>query len=276
MTDVLDGPWPDRVRSVLRTLAKDDAAVASIAAAASVLLHGSTTRGVDDAFSDLDVWMLPPTECPWRFIEFAVAGKPGQVQVESRRDFEVRIRRCDFPLIWELRHAVLLEDHDGWGDGVIALARREMSADVRAAWFAYHYIEMRSEHRSCDNPIDRGDAAALLLALTPALSHALRAAMVLDGQPYPYTKWLSASAASTPTGRQIVTLVGDVIDLIGDGALRQDGPERQHPLNIKLREIRQQLITAARTSGLDGPWLTEWYLHLDVRDDIHDVAWEAA
>jgi hypothetical protein len=51
--------------------------------------------------------------------------------------------------------------------------------------------------------------------------------------------------------------------------------QRHHPLNIKLREIRQQLIAAARASGLDAPWLSEWYLHLDVRDGIRHVAWEA-
>lgn len=273
--DVLHGPWPDRVRSSLRTLAKDDPTIASVAATASILLHGSTTRGVDDAFSDLDLWMLPPTDSPWRFIEFAVADKSGQVQVESRRNFEVRIRRCDFPLIFELRHAVLLQDDDGWGERVISLTRREMPAGVRAAWFAYHYVEMRSEHRGCDNLIERGDAAALLLALTAVLSHAMRAAMVLDGQPYPYTKWLPASAAGTPTGRQILPLVGDAIYLIEGGALRQGGPERQHPLNIKLREIRERLMTAARASGLDRPWLSEWYLHLDVRDQIHNVTWDA-
>ena len=272
--DARGDEWADRVRSELPKLADANTTVASLLDGSSVLLHGSTTRGIADSYSDLDVWLLPSIEGHKEFIDFRVSNKPGQLQIESRRDFEGRIRRCDLPLIFELRDALVLRDDDGWGRGVIALARREMTEQVRDAWFAYHYIEMRSEHRSCDNSIERRDEAALLLALTSTLSHALRAAIVFDRQPYPYTKWLAASAAETATGREIVPIVGDVISLIETGALRQGGPEDQHPINLKLREIRQKLISAARSGGLDGPYLTTWWMHLDIRERVHRVVWD--
>lgn len=266
--------WKSRLRTFLPGFAQSVPELSSIAEKSTILLHGSTTRGVDDAYSDLDVWMLPPGEHENRFIVFKLDGKDGHATIESRKDFLAHVRQCDFNLIYELRHAVILQDPDGWGEKMLALARRPMPAAVRAAWFAHHYIEMRSEHRACDNPISRGDAVALLQAMTPTLSHALRAAMVLDGQPYPYHKWLASAAGKTPTGAQIVPLVEAVIDSIGAGTLRVGGPERQHPLTLVLREIRGKIIAAARAGGIDAEWLDLWYLHLDVRNRIHDVTWE--
>lgn len=259
--------WADRLRTELPVLF-------DLPADTTLLLHGSTPRGIDDAVSDLDVWLFPQADQPSRFIEFRIDHKPGHVQIESRRAFESRLRQCDFPLIFELRHAVVLSDPDGWAGRLLALARRPMREDVRAAWFAHHYIEMRSEHRACDNPIDRNDAAALLQALVPAVAHALRAAMVLDGEPYPYHKWLARAAATTPTGRLIVPHVETIIDLLGQGALRQPGPERSHPINLAVKEIRRHLIAAARGSGMDAPWLDLWYLHLGERDRIRHFTWE--
>lgn len=260
--------WPDRVRVALRMLASKSSVVASATGDATILLHGSTARGVEDAFSDVDVWIFPPVQSASEFIEFTVGERMGQAQIETRSTFETRIRRCDFPVIFELRHAILLSDPDGWGKAVLSLARREMSTDVRAAWFAYHYIEMRNDHRSIDNPIERGDTRSVLLSLAPTLAHALRAAMVLDLQPYPYTKWLPTEAARTPTGGQIVPRIDEIIDLLGAGALRERGPVTQHPINSQLEEIRHRLVTGARSAGLDGRYLTEWYMCLDARDQI--------
>ena len=49
----------------------------------SIILHGSTTMGVDDPFSDLDLWLLLPEKSlagfdsllPTRFISFQADGK---------------------------------------------------------------------------------------------------------------------------------------------------------------------------------------------------------
>ena len=264
-----DSPWLAPLRDFLPTLHLPGID------GATVLLHGSTTAGVDDEWSDLDVWLLPQAELPSQFIEFTLNGKKGHVNVESRRDVESRVLRCDFALIYELRRAQPLQIDD-WGDRLLQSARNPMRPEVRAAWFAHHYIEMRSEHRACDNPINRGDSIALLLAVQPTLTHAMQAAMVLDGEPYPYSKWLAKAASQTPTGRLIAPLVQDAIDLIGTGALRQPGPEGQHPLTQKLKQIRQCLIDAAIAGGLDAPWLREWYLHLDLRKQIEHVTWEPA
>ena len=87
-------PWPARLREFLPQLVRDTSGLAAVADQSTWFLHGSTTRGIDDAYSDLDVWFLPPTEQPSQFIEFKLDGKPGHVQIESRADFASRIRRA--------------------------------------------------------------------------------------------------------------------------------------------------------------------------------------
>ncbi|HEV2294894.1 MAG TPA: hypothetical protein VGR35_13660 [Tepidisphaeraceae bacterium] len=275
--------WLPRLRDFTPAFFQATPALSAVADDACIILHGSTTFGVDDAMSDLDVWVLVEPDClrtvdelsPTRFFEFTLAGKCGHFNVHTRDEFAQRVARCDFPLIAELRTAIVLADPTGDAELLVRRAQLPMRDEVRHAWFAHHYIEMRSEHRACDNPIERGDAAALLLALTPAVAHALRAAMVLDGLPYPYVKWLADAASRTPTGAVIASLTNELLDLVGAGALRMAGPERQHPLNVTLRAMRQALIAAARDRGITGPWLEQWYLHLDMRQRIGDARWDA-
>jgi hypothetical protein len=160
---------------------------------AALLLHGSTTRGIDDPYSDLDVWMLVPDPAlqaidagsETRFFQFELDGKPGHVTVELRDEFDRRLRHCDLPLIAELRLGVVLADGspDGWGEAIVREACQPMRETVKRAWVRYHYVEMRGEHRAGDNPMERGDPMAVLLATAQTLTHALCAAMTLDGEP---------------------------------------------------------------------------------------------
>ncbi len=259
-------------------------ALGPLASQAAVMLHGSTTIGIDDPWSDLDVWVIVPDDALQRlrqtsqdsFFEFALDGKPGHFTLESYEDVASRVRRCDMPLISELRLAVVLGDHQGCGQALIDVARQPMRPEVRLAWFRYHYVEMRSEHRACDNPIERGDPVAVLLAMTKALEHAMRAALVLDGQPYPYSKWLARGCAGTPTGQKVLGGVQEMLDLLAADALHRPGPEKGHPLSDKLREIRRTLVEAARAGGVDEPWLDKWWLFMEqAARDVREVTWQA-
>jgi hypothetical protein len=57
----------------------------------------------------------------------------------------MRIRRCDFPLIFEVRHALLLQEEDGWGEAIVALARHEMSRATR--YYATAFLRETDENR---------------------------------------------------------------------------------------------------------------------------------
>jgi hypothetical protein len=251
--------------------------VAQIAERSALVLHGSLTIGMRDDWSDWDFWLLTDADSAKRFdtaqgarfVDFSTPHK-GHFQIEVVDELLARVERCDMQLISELRYAVVINDPNGLATELIAQAQRLMSDKVRLAWFRYHYVEMRSEHRACDGAIERGNASALLIGVSRAIQHALQAAMVLDR----YSKWLAPLAAKLPTGSKVVPLVEEAISLIDRGALRIPGPENAHPLTHVLRLIRTTLIDAAVANGIDEPWLREWWLHIDKsRNGIHDVSW---
>lgn len=238
--------------------------------------------GVDDAWSDLDLWWLVDAELlaaldrasPTRFYELELDGKAGHLCAHEREGFAEQVRLCHMDTIYQLRSAKVLTDEGETGAELVALARRPMREEVRNALFFWHYVEMRSEHRSCDTPIERRDSVAVLLGLGKTLAHALRSAIVLDGEPYPWDKWLYKSAKSTATGAAVAASADEVLNLLARDALRTPGPEKAHPIGIQLRAIRQTLIDAARAQSIDQPWLTEWYLHMDeARAAYEAVRW---
>jgi hypothetical protein len=249
----------------------------------ALVLHGSTMLGVDDEFSDLDVWLLIPQSrlaevdalSPTRFFPFELEGKGGHVNVHAIEEFEGRLTGCDLPLIAELRLAELLIPSDGLPvEELLGRAKSEMPNDVRLAWFQYHYLFMRQAHRALDNPIERGHSATVLFGVSATIEHALQAALVLDGVPYPYVKWLHHAAERSPTGQKIVPLVREMLILLANDGLSHPGPERDHPLSLKLREIRNTLISAAREAGIDETWLETWWLSIDgTRERARCLSW---
>jgi hypothetical protein len=255
--------------------------VAQLVERSALVLHGSTTIGMDDHWSDWDFWLLTDVDSAnrfdaaqrARFVDFGTPRK-GHFQVETIDDLRARVAQCDMQLISELRYAVVITDPHGMATELIAQAKNPMSDAVWLAWFRYHYVEMRSEHRTCLGAMERGNASALLIGVSRAIQHALQAAMVLDREPYRYSKWLAPLAAKLPTGSKVVPLVEEAISLIDRGALRIPGPENAHPLTHVLRLIRTTLIDAAVANGIDEPWLREWWLYIDkARNGIHDVSW---
>lgn len=247
-----------------------------------MIWYGSRARGVEDEVADVDLWMLVDHEqvknvervAGTRFFVIQIGDVAGHITLRTIDQLESAFGPVAMETLYELRGSRVIRDRMGVAGALRDRARNTMPEAVRRAWFAHHYVEMRGEHRSADNPMFRGDAAAVLFGVTRTLDQALRAAMVLDGEPYPYHKWLHTSAGQTPTGRVIAGLVDESISLIEKGELRRVGDERDNPLSMKLREIRQTLIEAAKAGGLDGPWLEKWWYHIDSsRRSVQDVTW---
>lgn len=240
------------------------------------------TRGLADDLADIDLWCLGPASqvaeidvvSPTRFFAFEHRGRPGHLNVEPTERFIERVGACDLALIAELRLSRVLADTGGVGVDLRARALRNMPEDVRRAWFRYHYVEYRGAHRDVDNPAARGHSVAVLLASAKCLAHALRAAMVLDGTPYPYDKWLYPDALTTPSGTAVAASVERFLDQVAQGSLRTAAPEASHPIVQALKEPRAILVDRARAAGLDGDYLDRWWLHLDsVRGGIAEVRW---
>jgi len=214
--------WKAVLHDFVAEFIRGNPILAPFADYAAVILHGSTCDGIDDAVSDLDVWLLlsaPDLKrldalSPTLFFEFRLEDKPGHFNAISAESFWERMRYCDLTLIAELRNAVIIQDPHGIARLLIADASRKMPEAVRQAFFRYHYVEHRGDDRAADHPLDRGDPVAAITAQTAALGHALRAAMVLHGEPYPYSKWLYRRASETPTGRALAPKVEQWIDLL--------------------------------------------------------------
>lgn len=265
MTDwinkVADG-WRDLARALPEQAAHDRASVA---------LHGSLARGVTDQNADIDLFYLLPREDfdallaarDRTFYEVELDGREGHICIECMNRHEEGVRTCDLPLIYEWRHGQVLQDPSGRATALIQIARQAMPRCVSKGFFFYHYVMMRQAHRSSDNPMERGHAAAVLMGVTETIRHALMAAMVLDGEPYPYAKWLYQAARNVPSGRIVADGVDRILRLIGDGGLRLQGPERANPISTELRGIRASLRGAAETRGINEPWLERWWRYID-------------
>ncbi len=274
--------WTERLHQFLPEFLSQHPVLSRFRQHASVVLHGSITMGIDDEHADLDLWFLLPeadlaeldAACETRFFAIELDGKPGHLSAESCADFSQRLAGCEMDLIYQLRRAEVLTDEAAVAGKLVRQARTPMRRVVSEALFFYHYVEMRSDHRACDNPMERNGPVALLLLLPKTIAHALRAAIVLDGEPYPYDKWLYRAAAETSTGRQLLPHVQAILDHLAADGLRADGPESDHPIGLELRGMRQTLIDAAHSKGIDEPWLTEWWRFMtQARDVIKDVSW---
>ena len=274
--------WTAKLQGFLPGLFKEHPVLLRFHQRASVLFHGSITMGIDDQGADLDLWFLLEEPdlakldaiCETRFSQITVDGKEGHLTAESVEDFSERLARCDMDLICQLRNAQIMSDNTGAATKLVELARKPMPQQVRDAFFFYHYVEMRGEHRACDNPIERGNHTALLLGVAKTITHALQAGIVLDGQPYPYDKWLHRAAMETPTGREVGQAVDRIFELLGSDALRLQMPQNEHPITKELMTIRKLLIDAAHARGIEGEWLGSWWLHMNqAHDAIKDVRW---
>ena len=79
-------------------------------------------------------------------------------------------------IVFQLRNAEIVIDNTGIGKKIIHSACQSMRKEVSDVFFFYHYVEMRSEHRACDNPMERNDPVAVLLSLPKVIPQALRSA----------------------------------------------------------------------------------------------------
>lgn len=152
-----------------------------------------------------------------------------------------------------------------------AAARIDMPAAVRLALFRRDYLLMRQAHRTADNPLERNQSLAALQSIIPAVTHALRAAMTLDGEPYPYDKWLTTAASATPTGAQVAALAESLVDTLRRDTRSLCGPERDNPLSQLLRRMRAILLETAAAAGIQAPWLRTWW-H-EIEHAMEEIQW---
>lgn len=249
-----------------------------------IALHGSAARGIDDKVSDLDFWLLVDEVAmeqfdvisSSRFVEIDVEGKPGHINPILLSEIDEAFSLLKFELINELRCAVPLYDPRGSFEKRKQRAQLAVSdAVIRAAFFQC-YVEMRACHKSADNPMDRHDSWASLSGVVKTIEYAMKCALILDGRPWPYGKWLHVETRKSPTGQRIIPNVERVLDLLAEGRQSLLGPEKENAISAELRSIRRTLVDQAKRTGIDEPWLDRWWIYIDeARAALGDLAWPA-
>ena len=263
--------WVGRLRDFLPGFLERHPVLSRFCQRSSLILYGSTARGIDDPVSDLDLWLLLPASelaaldslSATHFFTFKCDGKPGHIVVRSIEEHARQLQRCHMDTVFQLHAAEVLVDRSGAAADLVRVARLPMRQEVSDAFFFYHYVEMRGEHPVIKSAIERGTPFANLLTVPKMLAHALRAAMVLHGEPYPCDKWLRQAARRTATGRLLEPSVDRMLEHLATDSLRLGGPRSAHPIDRELRVIRTILMDAAREKGRDEPWLTEWWNYMD-------------
>ncbi len=273
--------WIKRSREHFES-ARDSLGLSFLGDDACIVLHGSTSRNVDDGFSDLDFYLILDEESAdrfdahfdSRFVDVTIHEKIGHLNVVTTAAIDAAFVRPDLETIYELQHAVAVFDPRDSFEPIRVKAARPMSAEVRRAALLYNYIETRSFFRSAVNPINRHDRLAALSCVIEAIHYAVRTARVIDGLTYPYSKWLHAAARSSPTAHLLVDSIEQILDHIQSNSLALAGPSDENVILALLRSQRLQLIEGANRIGIDEDWLRHWWLHFDAQRHAFDnVEW---
>ena len=249
----------------------------------TIVLHGSTTRNIDDPHSDLDFWLVLNDDedekfrsiTEQSFIPVEIDGKPGHINPLRIRDLGACFsNQINMVLANEVSDSIVIEDKKNVFDRFIALSRRPLSDAVKYAFFFYNYVGMRGYHRSGDNPIERNDRFAALYNIMSTIKYAFQAAFVLDNRTYPYEKWLYVFANRSDTPKTLIEHVDNIIEELTTNPSSLFGPEKDNKISQQLRIIRNKLIEKAQQEGIDELWLEKWWLYMDKASNaVNDVHW---
>jgi predicted nucleotidyltransferase len=129
--------WIDAARTYFAS-GERPAVLEALGDEACVVLHGSTTRNVEDPWSDLDFYLFldeAPARrfdehAPSRFVDVTIEGKLGHMNVTTWTDVETAFDRPDLETVYELQHAVAVLDPDERFGPVAERARAAMSAAI--------------------------------------------------------------------------------------------------------------------------------------------------
>jgi hypothetical protein len=124
------------------------------------------------------------------------------------------------------------------------------------------YIQLRTFAKGLDNPVTRGDRMPILFFAVEVLKTALRCAIVIEGYPYPYDKWLERVALNLPVGRRLLECAEDFFQYLKDENFTPKYQEDNSFVRMEKR-MRKILLEEFRSRDMDEPWLIEWWKYVE-------------
>lgn len=249
----------------------------------TIIMHGSTTRNIEDNYSDLDYWLILTKDeyekykkiTPQSFIPIKINNKEGHINPLSIDEIEKSFNKnINIQLINEISDSAIIVDKKNIFQSYVSLSSKPLSDAVRYAFFFNNYVEMRGYHRSSDNPIERNDEFGALFNIINTLKYALHCGFILDKKTFPYEKWLHVFAYSSPTSKSILENADNIIIELKSNKNALFGPEDKNRISHELRIIRKKLIEKAKQVGIDELWLEKWWRYISrAREIINETKW---
>jgi hypothetical protein len=253
---------------------------------AALVIVGSSVRGIQDEFADVDVLAFVPQDAygalykgyqkaveagrvavlnPNAFLyeEFPLAlisGINGHYKVHSFEEVEERVQRYDDIAMWIHGSGVIFYDPAGRYASLQQQARH-YPEDVRRQKIREQYFRAYDAAISVANPLRRNDRRTVILMMADCVTHLLRLCCLLERRPFPYDKWLYREALQTQAGRELQPLFESFFAEISRPEIRRIEPaalERpghrnadleSYPLHMLWRRAKEYLEPIVRSAG---------------------------
>lgn len=245
----------------------------------SVLLAGSTSIGILDDKSDVDLLILCADETysgivsrftekgliPENsefFVDFRLpCGKMGHVTLQKRSAVETKLEANDLEWLWTASAALIL--HDSLNVSQLLNKYIPLRAEVVHSLRKKTYIQLRNYAKSLDNPVNRGDRYGILFFGVAVLKEALRCSIAVEGYPYPYDKWLVQVASQLTVGSKITKIAEPFFEYLKDQSTFEAMYQEDNVLVKMEKQMRKVLVEEMRSRGVNEPWLVEWWKYVE-------------
>ncbi len=218
----------------------------------AVAIVGSSTRGVEDEFSDIDVRVLVPSKS-WgsiyenyrreieagtihvlnpaalKYDEFPLTHIDRldgvEYKLETFEHLEESVaRKYDDVLRWVHSSSVILHDPTER----YARIRNQCLIYPEEVWLKKlrrHYLNAWNGVSGAKNSLRRNEREAVVISMSAAVSHLLRLCCLMDGKPFPHDKWLYREAMETTAGKALAPEFEKFFSELGHPELRRIVPD---------------------------------------------------
>ncbi len=245
----------------------------------SILLSGSTSLGVLDKKSDVDLLVVCEDErydviCRRYeeagaipkgsdfFVDLRLpSGKIGHYTLHKRSELTQGLSNEDMEWLW-ISHVAHIY-HDPLQIMSLLKTCCPLKSEFLNKLRKNTYIQLRTLAKGLDNPVVRGEPFPILFFAVELFKESLRCAITIEGYPYPYDKWLVPVASNMPIGKRVLESAGDFFVYLKDDASYAAMFQEDNNFVRMEKRIRKILLEEFRSRNIDEPWLIEWWKYVE-------------
>lgn len=231
---------------------------------AVLLLVGSRAAGLDDSWSDLDMWVVGDKTCLCKS-ERDQYEKDGQLFID-RGDYEAHwsfydlrdllslLSTCPDERMWILRTAEVMSG----SEDTASILRHKCSRypeDILEQKLKLHF----GHFWQCLGPLNtaaRGMPETAFLVAAKTIEHLCKICCLAERKPFPYTKWLIPVARETILGRKVALSIARAVFGIEEFLHPPSGKHFQELTPLReLRSTKDVVREALKELGWTSSWI---------------------